>query len=93
MRRHLGTCVYIVYGTVESPNKVEEYNAFVYDSNFSEWEGKQNHGAIIDNQKHSYLRAFSHEDLIDVKSTRKSLSSYFGGVRRVHGWLKIIGKI
>ena len=65
LRHYLGTGLYIVCGTVELPNKVEEYHAFVYDSNFSEWEGKRYHGAIIDNRKHSYLRAFSHEDLIE----------------------------
>ena len=56
--------------------------------------GKENNATalLLTTEKHSYLRAFSHEDLIDVKSTRKSLSSYFGGVTMVHGWLKIIGK-
>ena len=93
LRYYVGTGVYIVYCTVESQKKVQEYHAFVYDSNFTEWEGKRYYGAIIDNRKHSYLRAFSHEDLIDINSTRKSLSSYFGGVTRVNGWFKIIGKI
>ena len=50
-------------------------------------------GIIIDNRVNSYYRAFSQKDLIDVQSARNSLSSYFCGITRINGWVKIVGKI
>ena len=93
LRHHQRTGVYIVWCTVESTKKINEYHAFVYNSDFSEWDGEQYYGAIIDNRENSYYRAFSHKDLIDVQSTRNSLSSYFCGITRINGWLKIEGKV
>ena len=62
-------------------------------SNFSSWKGKINYGAIIDNRKYSNFRAFEKRDLIDVKTTRESLSAYFRGVTRILDWFQIDRKI
>ena len=68
----------------------KEKYAFVFDSNFSTWNNKMKyHGAIIDNMRLSNFRAFEKADLIDVETTRRSLSSYFLGETRIMGWLRI----
>ena len=54
-------------------NEITESHAFVHDSDFNTYNGKMFYGAIIDNGKHSKLRAFSLEDLRDIYSVRKSL--------------------
>ena len=59
---------------------------------FYEFKWKKYYGAIIDNRVHSKLRAFSEEDLKDHLTARKSLSDYFGGVTRVHNWIRICDK-
>ena len=51
------------------------------------------HGAIIDNRKYSNFRAFEKADLVDIGTTRKTLSNYFFGETRILGWIKIERKI
>ena len=87
-----GTGVYIVWGTVTPMNRRTESHSFVYNSCFTNFNGKKYYGAIIDNRVHSKLRAFSEEDLKDHLTARKSLSDYFGGVTRVHNWIRICDK-
>ena len=69
-----------------------ESHAFVYDSDFNTFKGKKYYGAIIDNREHSYLRAFSAEDIKDKDSIRKCLAEYFKGKTIIRGWIEIIGK-
>ena len=106
LHNSVGTGVYIVWcyvhpsfsrknakrqKTKETTQK--ESHAFVYDSDFNSFNKEKYYGAIIDNRKHSYLRAFSNEDIKDVSSIRKSLQEYFLGKTIIRGWIKITGKI
>ena len=58
---------------------ITKSHAFVYDSDFNTLNIKTSYEAIIDNRKHSYLRAFFLEDSRDMYSVRKSLEKYFLG--------------
>ena len=87
------TGLYIVWCTVEYTKGKTEKHAFVFDSNFSSWKGNKYYGAIIDNRKYSNFRAFEKRDLIDIKTTRESLSAYFRGVTRILDWFQIDRKI
>ena len=71
----------------------KESHAFVYDSDFNSFNNQKFYGAIIDNRKNSYLRAFSNDDIKDVSSIRKSLREYFLGKTIIRGWIKITGLI
>jgi len=71
----------------------KESHAFVYDSDFNSFNNQKFYGAIIDNRKKSYLRAFSNDDIKDVSSIRKSLREYFLGKTIIRGWIKITGLI
>ena len=106
LHNSVGTGVYIVWCYVHpsfsrknaKPQKTKETtqkesHAFVYDSDFNSFNKEKYYGAIIDNRKHSYLRAFSNEDIKDVSSIRKSLQEYFLGKTIIRGWIKITGKI
>ena len=66
-----------------------ECHAFVYDSDFDNFEEEKYYGAIIDNREHSNFRAFSAEDIKDVDSIRKSLEKYFLGKTIIRGWIQI----
>ena len=84
------TGLYVVWCTVEYEKSRKEKHAFVYNSNFTTWNNEMKyHGAIIDNRKLSHLRAFEKEDLVDIGTTRKTLSDYFFGETRIQGWIKI----
>ena len=106
LHNSIGTGLYIVWCNVHptfsrknakrSKRKEKaqiESHAFVYDSDFNMFQGKKYYGAIIDNRKNSYLRAFSAKDIKDKDSIRKSLAEYFLGKTIICGWIKIIGKI
>lgn len=102
LKKCLGTGVYVVWCNVcpticrnnVKSNKMDkedkmESHAFVYDSDFDNFEEEKYYGAIIDNREHSNFRAFSADDIKDVDSIRKSLEKYFLGKTIIRGWIQI----
>ena len=62
-----------------------ETHAFVYDSNFNEFQQRKYYGTIIDNRENSYLRAFCFEDKMLIQSGSPERNTFYE--KQLYLWL------